>query len=608
VSSTGNVDRRALLLGGAAAIAASTVRGVAGAQSADEDARLHALLDRLFYERLQADPESATRLGLDTGSRAALRSRLNDESLAARERTFARAAAERRMLGGIDRSKLSRQAAIDYDVLEYQLTAQLNRRRFTYGTARDNYAPYILSHLTGPYRELPEFIEGQHPIANAGDADAYLARLSALAKAIDDGTARQRADAAKGVFAPDFVLDTALRLMATLRDRPAAETSLVRNLAAKSAAIGLAGGHVARATRIVEREVFPALDRQRALLSELRGKATHEAGCWRLPDGDAYYASAAENATTVPMSGDDIHRLGLAQVADLSGKLDALLKQAGLTQGSVGERLVALNRRPDQLFPNTDAGKLELVALLNRQIAEMAKRLPEQFAYLPNATVEARRVPPSIEAGAPGGYYQAAPLDGSRPGVYFINLRDTFNWPKFATATLTYHEAAPGHHLQGMTALETGSIPLIRRRAYFGAYSEGWALYSEQLADEIGIYEGNPLGRIGSLQSLLFRATRLVVDSGMHAKRWSREKATEYLLATTGMARDRGQSEIDRYTIWPGQACSYKVGHTKWVELRDAARARAGAAWDPRSFHEVLRLGPMPLAVLERVVRSGGAQ
>jgi uncharacterized protein (DUF885 family) len=330
----------------------------------------------------------------------------------------------------------------------------------------------------------------------------------------------------------------------------------------------------------------------------------HDAGCWRLPDGDAYYAAAAEAATTVAMGGDEIHRLGLAQVAEISARIDTILKAQGLAQGSVGERLVALNKRPDQLFPNTDPGREALRAQLNRQIRAMQARLPEAFATLPKAPVEVRRVPPTIQAGAPGGYYQNASLDGSRPAIYYINLRDTFDRPKFGLATLTHHEAVPGHHLQVSLALESTEIPLIRRRGFFSGYSEGWALYAEQLADEMGMYEGDPLGQVGYLQSLLFRATRLVVDSGMHAKRWSRERATDYLIATTGIARGRSQGEIDRYTVWPGQACSYKIGHTVWTRLRAEAEKRPG--FDLKRFHAVLLKGAMPLAILERVVRRDG--
>jgi uncharacterized protein (DUF885 family) len=275
-----------------------------------------------------------------------------------------------------------------------------------------------------------------------------------------------------------------------------------------------------------------------------------------------------------------------------------------MTKGSVGDRLTALNKEPSQVYPNTDEGRAALIAQLNEQIAAMYARLPEAFATLPKARVEARRVPPLIQAGSAGAYYDSAPLDNSRPAIYYINLRDTFDRPKFGLPTLTYHESVPGHHLQVSLAQESAEIPLIRRFGGFSAYSEGWALYAEQLADEMGVYEGNPLGRAGMLQSYLFRATRLVVDSGIHAKRWSREKATDYFIATTGIARGRSQGEIDRYTVWPGQATSYKVGHTTWVRLRDEAKAKLGAKFDLRDFHQVLLQGAVPLTVLEQLVRA----
>ncbi len=599
------MQRRTFLAGTTAAVAATAIPATATAQAGAGDAAFRTLLDKIFYDRLADDPENATRLGLDTGPRAALKSKLNDESLAGRKRDEARTRAELAALRKIDRARLSPTGQLDYDIIEYGLRgADAGSRRFAYGSSGGRFAPYVLSQLSGPYRDVPDFLDSQHGIANASDADAYLARLAAFPAAIDASTERQRADAAKGVFAPDYILDTTLKLLGALRDQPAAATVPVVALARKLQAAGLPADRVAKAEAIVDKQLFPALDRKRALVTDLRAKAVHDAGCWRLPDGEAYYVAAAEAATTVKMSGDEIHRIGLEQVAEIAGRIDGILKGQGMTQGTVGERLIELNKRPDQLFPNTDPGREQLLAMLNSQVKAMQARLHEQFASIPKAPVEVRRVPPSIQAGAPGGYYENATADGSRPGIYFINLRDTFDRPKFGLATLSYHEAVPGHHLQVMTALESDAIPLIRRRAFYSGYGEGWALYSEQLADEMGVYDGDPLGQVGYLQSLLFRATRLVVDSGMHAKRWSREKATDYFLATTGIARGRGQGEIDRYTVWPGQACSYKIGHTVWVKLRDEAKAKAGAKWDPKAFHSVLTLGAMPLAVLEKVVRE----
>jgi len=589
---------------GATALATFLPSAAPAAAAGSADAELRRLLDRFFYERLNEGPEQATRLGLDAGPRAPLKARIADRSAAGAARELERARAERTALLRVDRTRLGVDARIDYDVVRYQLDRSLAGARFTFGETNGRYAPYILSQLTGAYRDVPDFLDSQHRIKDAGDADAYLARLEAFPKAIDDDNARQRDDAAKGVFAPDYILDTTLRQLAALRDQPANRTVLVAALARKLADAKLPPERAVRAERIVTDAVFPALDRQIGLVRELRAKATHDAGVWRLPDGDAYYAAAAEAATTTRLSGEEIHQLGTTQVAEISARIDAILRKQGMTQGSVGERLVALNQRPDQLFPNTDPGREALLEQLNRQIKAMSARLPEAFLTMPKAPVEVRRVPATIQAGAPGGYYQSASLDGTRPAIYFINLRDTFDRPKFGLATLTHHEAVPGHHLQVSLALESANIPLIRRRGFFSGYGEGWALYAEQLADEMGMYEGDPLGQVGYLQSLLFRATRLVVDSGMHAKRWSRERATDFLIATTGIARGRSQGEIDRYTVWPGQACSYKIGHTVWNRLREEAKAKQGAAFDLKRFHQVLDLGAMPLDVLEQVVRE----
>ncbi len=601
--------RRSFVQSIGAAALASTVPAAARVSGQTKegtgDATLRALLDRIFNDRLTESPEGATALGLDTGKNAALKSQLSGRSAADAARDLARSKRELAAIKAIDPATLGENARLDYDVVTYQLERSIaGREKFTYGSAGGRYAPYRLSQLTGAYQDVPDFLDNQHRVKDAVDADAYLARLEAFATVLDQESERQRADAARGVFAPDYVLDTTLKQFASLRDKAAGETGMVTGFKAKLEAAKLPAERVARAEKIVADKVFPALDRQRALITELRGKATHDAGVWRLPDGEAYYTAAAEAATTTRLTGDEIHRIGLEQVAEISARIDAILKAQGITNGTVGARLVALNERPDQLFPNTDPGREALLEALRAQVKAMEKRLPEQFATLPKAPVEVRRVPPAIQAGAPGGYYQAATLDGSRPGIYYINLRDTFDRPKFGLATLSYHEAVPGHHLQVMLSLESQDIPLIRRRGGFSGYSEGWALYTEQLADEMGMYDGDPLGQVGYLQSLLFRATRLVVDSGMHAKRWSREKATDYFIATTGIARGRSQGEIDRYTVWPGQACSYKIGHTVWVELRDEAKAKAGAKWDPRQFHGVLRKGAMPLDVLKRVVRA----
>jgi uncharacterized protein (DUF885 family) len=296
--------------------------------------------------------------------------------------------------------------------------------------------------------------------------------------------------------------------------------------------------------------------------------------------------------------------MGLTQVAEISSEIDKIIRGQGYSQGSVGERLNALNKDPKQLYAATDAGRAELLAGLNAGVKDMYARLPRDFATIPSAPLEIRRVPPEIQDGASNGYYRRASLDGSRPAIYFINLKDTGDWPKYTLPTLSYHEGVPGHHLQISIAQESKDIPTLRKLGFFSAYSEGWALYAEQVADELGAYADSPLGRAGFLQSFLFRAARLVVDTGLHSKRWSREQATDYMVATTGFARPRSQREVERYCTQIGQACSYKVGHTAWTRARGDAKKTLGDRFDIKQFHEVLKEGAMPLSILERRIKE----
>jgi len=305
------------------------------------------------------------------------------------------------------------------------------------------------------------------------------------------------------------------------------------------------------------------------------------------------------------MSPEEVHQMGLDQVRDLHSQLDVLLRAQGYSRGTVGERINALNREERFLIPNTDEGRARLLASLNEQVAEITPMLPRMFNTIPRAAVEIRRVPVEIEAGAPGGYYQGASLDGSRPGAYYINLKDTHEWPTIGLPTLTWHEAVPGHHFQISIAREAGELPIYRRTGGFSAYSEGWALYAERVADELGVYEGDPFGRIGYLQSYLFRATRLVVDSGLHHKRWTREQAIRWMVENAAEPEGSAVREIERYIVWPGQATAYKIGQTVIANLRDEAERRMGSRFDIKAFHDVVLLGgAMPLTVLERRVRE----
>ena len=358
-------------------------------------------------------------------------------------------------------------------------------------------------------------------------------------------------------------------------------------------------------TRQEEDDQRAFVRRQAAELARVRPKATHDAGVWRLPKGDAYYAYALNFATTTEMSAEAIHQLGLERMTELTARADELLKAQGMTQGSVADRIKALGDDPKYIYPNTDAGKAELIAKLNAQMADMQARLPSAFGRLPKAKVEIKRVPPEIEAGAPMGYYNSASLDGTRPGIYWINLKDTAEWPSWSLPTLTYHEATPGHHLQISLQQESPSAPLLMNLLGFSSYVEGWGLYAEQLADELGAYENDPVGQIGYIQSLMFRAARLVVDTGIHSKGWSREQGIRYMMDAYGDQEGAATSEVERYCGWPGQACAYKVGHNEWVRLREQAKTTLGPKFDIKGFHDTaLAAGGVPLSVLERIVQD----
>ena len=598
------IDRRRLLVSVAAG-AAAVAAGPAIAFARDADAELDALLTGWFDEDVEDSPESATNLGLDRGERAYLSSKLSDRSAAAWNEERARATERWRTLQAFDRGALSEAGRINHAIAAFRAETAATGAGFDYGSTMGGgrMGPYLVNQLTGAYFTVPDFLDTQHRVEDRDGAEAFLARLAAFAPAVDAETERVRADAGKGVVPPDFILDLTTGQLNALAAQPASDMAMIRTLERKATALGLTG-YGERAAALVEAEVKPALARQIAVLAALRPTAVHEAGVRRLPDGEAFYAHALKHWTTTSLTADEIHRIGLEQVAGISASIDEILKAQGMSQGTVGERIDALNRDPAQLWPDTEAGKLALIESLNRQVQALKPRLPEVFGRLPRADVEVRRVPPAIEAGAPGGYYQGPPLDGSRPGAYYINLRSTTNWPKFALPTLTYHEASPGHHLQVALQRETDSLPPYRRANGFSAYNEGWALYAEAVAaDDLDVYADDPLGRVGFLMSYLFRAVRLVVDTGMHHHGWSRERAVEYMAASGAKPLNAANSEINRYVSMPGQACAYKIGHTVIARLRDEAAAKPG--FDLRAFHDrVLVNGSVPLAVLEELMRA----
>ncbi|HVN46918.1 MAG TPA: DUF885 family protein [Steroidobacteraceae bacterium] len=564
-------------------------------------ARLDALFDAFMAEHFREDPELVTSLGLDRDEYSWAKSRLTDASLAHVRRLRRDNDARLKRLRAFGHDGLSGADRANYDTVEFQMETIARSDAFDYG---DIGRPYVVSQLTGAYQSVPTFLDRQHQITSKQDADAYLERLRGFAVVLDQETERVRHDASLKVVPPDFILERTLEQMRTLRSAAPPDSILSTSLARRTQALGIGGSYAADAARLVASEVYPALDRQAQALGELRSRATHAAGVRRLPQGEAFYELALRQSTTTGMSAEAVHQLGLDQAKEITAAMDGLLRSQGKTDGSVAERAQALARDPQYLFPNTDAGRQQMLDYCNGLIKALQPHLPRYFRILPRTAVEIRRVPAYIEAGAPGGYYQRPALDGSRPGAFYINLRDTSEWPRWKLPTLVYHESEPGHHFQLALVLELSSLPLIRKAGgAFSANTEGWALYAEQLCDEMGLYGNDPLGRLGMLQSALFRAARCVVDTGLHAQGWSRERAIDYLVETTGNKRSSMTTEVERYCTWPGQASSYKVGQTRWLALRADARARLAARFDIRDFHDVgLTAAPMPLAVLERVI------
>lgn len=608
--------RRDLLAAGASTLALTALPpGLATAAPGTADADVRALLATMAEAMLVDAPETAGGLGLDTGARAALRGRLGDKSAAGQARIAAHVRDRLATLRAIDRAALSPAVRTDVDVVLAAHDLAARGFAFPFGdmaVMNLNWSyrnsPYAVAQNTGSFVETPDFLDSNHPIATTADADAYLERLAAYAANLDGETDRLRHDAGIGVVAPAFLLDKTLAQMDRVLGQPVEQQGPVTSIARRTK--DMPGDHATRAAAIMRDAVAPALARQAAELRRQRAAATMDAGVWKLPQGDAYYAWALQAGTTTRLSPDEVHRLGLDQLAALQGQMDAILKRLGMTRGTVGERMTAMGKDPRYLFPDDDKGRAAILSFIDGRLADIRTRLPRAFATLVPARLIVKRVPVEIEAGAPGAYAGAGTIDGSVPGNYYINLRDTGMWPRYALPTLTYHEGIPGHIWQGEY---TYQLPLIRSLLAFNAYSEGWALYAEQLGDELGAYDGDPAGRLGYLQSIAYRCCRLVVDTGLHAKRWSRQQAIDWFATTNGSTIEEVQGEVDRYCAWPGQACGYKVGHGEINRLRGLAQGALGPRFDARLFNDMLvKSGGVPMTVLAANVddwvkmRAGG--
>jgi len=598
-----NCDRRNLLAGTAAlaGVAATSVpaSAVAPAKRPITEAAAKALLDRISDDYMRLSPETATSNNVDKGQLAPLKFRLGDRSQGGQEKFAAMVRRNLAAVNALDLTGLSHSTRTSIEVVRSAYRTGLKGFALPYGdVAVGGYrnSPYVVSQNTGAYLDTPSFLDTDHLVENRNDAEAYVARLAQFPAQLDGEIGRVRAAAAKGLVPPDFLLDKALKQLAIAAKDAHDGGDIVSSLTKRTGKIP--GNWGPRASKIAKLAVAPALDRQIAELTKLRATAKSSAGIWAQPFGDEYYGYALRASTTTGLKPDEIHQRGLSELADLHGRMDYILKTIGYRDGSVGDRMKALAKDPKYKFTDGDAGRAEIVAFIDQRLTLIRAVLPRAFNTLVRGNLEVKRIPIAQEQGAPGAFGGAGSPDGKIPGKFWINLRTPDLHSKYSLPDLAAHEAIPGHVWQGEY---TFTLPLIRTILAFNAYSEGWALYAEQLVDELGVYDNDPVGRLGYLQSIAFRACRLVVDTGIHSKRWTREQGVQFFVDKNGSNPLEVASEIDRYCSWPGQACGYKIGQDMILSLRAKAQASLGSRYDLRAFDDALVLGGnVPLDVLAK--------
>jgi uncharacterized protein (DUF885 family) len=568
---------------------------------------LNQLANRQAVFFLIRNPELFTQIGVVDGTAFDRHSgRLAEVGVAKRDADYAFLRQALAEVQDFDRNRLGPQDQITYDVLLDFYGTQARYAEFEWLSSE---GLYPISPMFGTQVQLASFLQTLHVVKNEKTARNYVSRLLAMGSKLDALTAEMQRQSAAGVVLPPSLLERSLVVIGDTIALPPEQNALVTTFVErmqKAAGLDAAMQSALRAEAIeaVKSGVYPAYERMRAALIAERPKAADTPdGIGRLPDGAAFYQAMLEQFTTTRYTPEQVHQLGLEEVARIESEMDALLDGQGLTEGTVAERMAGLRRDSRFLLPNTGQGREEMLTRYRSILDEVGAKMPEYFRSIPAGKLEVQRVPESAEKGAAGAYYTSAAMDGSRPGTFFANLRDTEEMPTWGMKTLSYHEGIPGHHFQIATAQGLKGLPFIRQQPIYSAYSEGWALYAERLAAEIGMYQDDPFGDLGRLQAEMFRAVRLVVDTGLHAKGWSREQAIEYMVNTAGMGESEVTSEVERYMALPGQATAYKVGQLKILQLRDKARAALGERFLLQDFHTVvLENGAVPLTVLERLV------
>ncbi|VVT19712.1 DUF885 domain-containing protein [Erythrobacter sp. EC-HK427] len=572
-----------------------------------------ALLQEFAWNLLEHEPTRASSLGVDTGERAALRSRLHDATQAGQDAYAATLQRDLERARQFPKVGLDATTRTSFAVVESAYATAVEGFALPYGdipVGSWRTAPYPVIQNVGAYIDLPRALDSDHPIRTEEDAEAYLSRLEAIPDVLAGELERMQAGRTMGVIPPDFLLTRADDQMERqLRDAMAGG-SLVESLVRRTAEAGIAGDWQARAEAIVTGPVAMRLENQLAELRLQRGMAGSAPGMAAQPEGDEWYRWSLKSSTTTTMSPAEIHELGIDTLADIHAEMDPILRSLGYTEGNPGQRMIELSQDDRFKFAEGDEGRAQIIDFLEERIEWIRGEMPRAFRRVVNPAVQVRRIPPNEELGAPTAYGGAPAVDGSRPGTFWINLRTTDLHRAYDLVTLTHHEAIPGHVWEGEYS---NQLPLIRAILAFNAFSEGWALYSEQLADELGAYADNPAWRLGYLQAAAYRAIRLVVDTGLHAQGWGRQQAIDYFHTNSGVDIPETTNEIDRYCSWPGQACGYMVGKLEILRQRSRAQRVLGSAYDLRDFNmAVVEGGNAPLDVMgqnvSRYMIANGAQ
>ncbi len=561
-------------------------------------------VNKVSLQLAMASPESFSEAGLVDNTLLDFHSGRMDDYTSAKETKDK--ALKRRIRSGLDRygpNRLSGQQALTWRIFAETLDDDIRMARHAIPID-----PYRVNQVSGVAIDGPMFLTDIHIVKGRSSAERYVKRVNDFGRVLREVKVRILADRQAGITPPDFIIDRTLANLRGFIANSAATNILVTSFAAKLDAISdLSAGDrvklVASAEAAVRDQVMPGYQGLISMFEDMAQTASHEAGVWRLPGGDAWYADRLRSQTTTNLTADEIHQIGLSEVARIEAEMTAILDARGAAPGEIGERLDRLMSEPGETFPNTEAGRVEVLDYLHHLQTRFEGKAKDWFLAVPKQELQIDRVPAYSEATSAGAYYMSPSVDGSRPGRLYINLASTTDFPKWTLPTTFFHEGEPGHHFQLSAALAVKGVPIIRRVLTPTAYAEGWGLYAETLAEEMGFYQDDPLGKLGKLQSEMFRATRLIVDTGIHAKHWSREDAIAYIRSKTGMTTSEITREVERYSVWPGQACAYKVGELTILRLRARAKARLGDRFDIRQFHQqVIGNGGMPLDVLETVI------